>query len=678
LAVQSERRFWADSTATPRDHSRKKRITLLAAVFTPAASYRFGPYVLDATAYRLTHAGQSIALSPKALDLLFLFAGRPGALVTKDGILAALWPDVAVTDNALTQVVSEVRQALGDSPVTPTYVQTVPRRGYRFVASVATIAPALAASADAALSGAATRADAAGPPMPEAPKLRAIAVLDFVNMSGDGDVQWLSAGIAETITNALRAVRDVRVIDRATMAAALEGARPAPGDVVISGGVQRAGATLRITAQALDAVTRQAVAHAKTDGPIDDVFALQDGIVAQLVAGLRMTVGPAAQARMRARETASLEAYRALTEGRLKLETLDPALVPAATKDFERAIQLDPAYAVASVGLAHAAFWRFQASRARNRPDNEALAQAIAHARHAVDLDSELAEGHAALALFLASADRPREAVSAGRVATALEPANWRHLFRLGIAAWGDERVDCLDNVLRVFPQLTYASFALAMVHVARGAFDQARRLLEAGIAAEAKRPIDARFPSAGLHWLLGLIVLAQGDVASAEQQFEHELGRKTSALFADEYAMDAWHARGLAHLSAGRHDDAAAMFARALERYPAHARSLVGLADAHRRAGRTAAAGEAIARAKAAIDELRTSGREAEAAIATAHAQTQDGRASDAIATLARLIDHAPPGLTGWTLPVEPFTAPLRSDPAFRSVLERIAARAR
>src|SRR5215831_7103148 len=103
---------------------------------SPAPSVRFGPFTADPAGYRLLKGETPIPLSPKALDLLLLFAGRPGLLFTKDDILKALWPDVAVTDNALTQVVSELRQALGDDPARPRYVETVPRRGYRFVATV--------------------------------------------------------------------------------------------------------------------------------------------------------------------------------------------------------------------------------------------------------------------------------------------------------------------------------------------------------------------------------------------------------------------------------------------------------------------------------------------------------------------------------------------------------------
>src|SRR3954451_2470691 len=103
---------------------------------TTVGSFRFGPYVVDAGSYQLFRGSEVIPLSPKIIDLLLYLAARPSALVPKDELFAALWPDVAVTDNALTQAVSELRQALGDDPASPRYIQTVPRRGYRFIAPV--------------------------------------------------------------------------------------------------------------------------------------------------------------------------------------------------------------------------------------------------------------------------------------------------------------------------------------------------------------------------------------------------------------------------------------------------------------------------------------------------------------------------------------------------------------
>src|SRR6185436_15180843 len=106
------------------------------------------------------------------------------------------------------------------------------------------------------------------------------------------------------------------------------------------------------------------------------------------------------------RDTSNIDAYRAFTEGRLKLERMDAAQVPGAIRDFEQAIALESRYAPPYVGLAHARFWLFEASRARNRPDLSQLAAAIADAHRAIDLDPDFAEAHAALALMLTAAWR--------------------------------------------------------------------------------------------------------------------------------------------------------------------------------------------------------------------------------------------------------------------------------
>ena len=139
------------------------------------ASYKFGPFVVDGGAYRLLRDGVNIPLSPKIIDLLLFLAARPSVLVSKDDLFRALWPDVAVTDNALTQAVSELRQALGDDPASPKYVQTVARRGYRFISPVEPIV-------SAATTVAAPVRDPSEPPAPT------VAVLDFENVSGDASL----------------------------------------------------------------------------------------------------------------------------------------------------------------------------------------------------------------------------------------------------------------------------------------------------------------------------------------------------------------------------------------------------------------------------------------------------------------------------------------------------------
>ncbi len=103
---------------------------------TTAGRFRFGPFVVERPAYRVLRDGTPITVTPKLVDLLLHFVTRPSMLVTKDELLQSIWPDVAVTDNAVTQAISDLRQALGDDPSAPQYIQTVARRGYRFIAPV--------------------------------------------------------------------------------------------------------------------------------------------------------------------------------------------------------------------------------------------------------------------------------------------------------------------------------------------------------------------------------------------------------------------------------------------------------------------------------------------------------------------------------------------------------------
>ena len=354
------------------------------------AAYRFGPFRLDPLSYRCFCEDAPLPLAPRALDLLLLLVARSGMLVSKDEIMQALWPDVAVTDNALTQVISDLRQALGDDASAPRFIQTVARRGYRFVAPV-----------DVVPSGTDGSDPAAATPMPAAPA------------------------------------------------------------------VERAGV----------------------------------------------------------RETSSLEAHRAFTEGRLAVERMDAGRVPEAIALFESAVALDPRYALPYVGLAHARFWLYEATRARNRPDAATLAGAIADAHHAIDLDPDLAEAHAALALMFLSAGRGAEALAAGRRAVALEPGNWRNHCRLAVVAWGGERISAFERVLGLYPDFAYAYYGLAMVHVARGDLSAAEQLLRQGVPLQDRQDGSAeRYPGRGLHWLLGLLRLAVGDTQDARVEFDREL----------------------------------------------------------------------------------------------------------------------------------------------------------
>jgi DNA-binding winged helix-turn-helix (wHTH) protein/tetratricopeptide (TPR) repeat protein len=640
-----------------------------------AASYRFGPFTLDTASYRLLREGEPVALSPKIIDLLLYLVARQSVLVGKDELFAALWPDVAVTDNALTQVVSELRQALGDDPSNPTYIQTVARRGYRFIATVEAVLP----PPDYGV-------PAAGAPRPHE-RAPAIAVLDFANVSGDRELVWLASGIAETVTNDLRSTTPaLRIIDRVRVVEAVRRSGSDLAalrnslhlDMAVVGSFQRAGSRLRITARVVDAASGEALADAKADGPLEQVFDLQDRIVEQFAERLGTPRAYAGTRRV-FRETSSLEAYQAFTEGRVRLESLDATMVPAAIEDFERAIALDARYAVAYVGLGHARFWQYEMSRARNQPDAALLARAIDHVRRAIELEHDLAEAHATLAFMLVSAGRATEAVASARRAVTLEPGYWGNQFRLAHAAWGEERLRALARVMELYPDFPFAHFEAAMVHIARGALDRAESVLREGtIAQDRQASLRQRYPARGLHWLLGLVRLARGDSAEAQSEFAQEIASASSQLYAAEFCMNAYDGAGFAHLHGREPRQAAGMFGRALELFPEHARSLVGLGAALALIGDAGGALDARARAATAIDALRRGGRGGEATLAEAFVHAVTGRHDEALAALRTLLEKSELPFTGWTIPIEPLFEPLRGLPAFQGLLATLAERAR
>jgi DNA-binding winged helix-turn-helix (wHTH) protein/Flp pilus assembly protein TadD len=495
--------------------------------------YRFGPFRLDTEAYRLTRGDAPVQTSPRQIDLLACLAAEPSRLITRDELFDRLWAGVAVTDNALTQLVSELRQTLGDSSGEPRYVQTVARRGYRFIAPVERIeSPAVAAAANPALAG-----------------------------------------------------------------------RAAP-------------------------------------------------------------------------QTANLDALRAVSDGRLQLEALDGSQIDAAIRNFTTAITLDPAFAAGYIGLANAHFWQYEQSRSSFRPDASLLALAINEARQGLALAPDFAEAHATLAYLLASADRGDEAVAAARQAVALQPHNWGHHFRLGHAAWGQERLDALARCLQLYPQFPFAYFQMAMVHVARQALDVARRVLEEGMALQARLGTGrSRFPANGLHWMCGSVLLARGDTAGALRAFDGERD-DAGTLYAREYRVAALNGRGWALLDAGDLAGAEAAFHSSLAAHREQVRPHFGLAKVARQRGESAAAESGLAEARKSIERVRQGGRTVEACLMSAAERLASGDADDAAAQLEMLL-RSTHGAAGWLMPIEPLFRPLAGSPRFDGVLKRLAERA-
>ena len=183
--------------------------------------------------------------------------------------------------------------------------------------------------------------------------------MDFANLTGDDALAWLASGIAETVTNDLRTLDGLRVIDRWRVAEAGRGDGPTPlevaaaveADLVVAGSYQGVADRLRVTARILESRTGDTVAAAKADGLLDAIFELEDQIVRQLSIGLGLAVDAG---RTASPETSSLDAYRAAVEGYVQLQSLDARLLPAAVESFGRAVALDQSYELAWRGSPNA------------------------------------------------------------------------------------------------------------------------------------------------------------------------------------------------------------------------------------------------------------------------------------------------------------------------------------
>ena len=635
---------------------------------------RFGPFLLDRSGYRLLHGTEPLTLTPQLLDLLIYLVDRAGSLVTKDELLNALWPNANVTENAVAHAVSDLRQVLGDNASAPVFIKTVARRGYRFIATAENVQ---AAAQPTTKPRDAERHESDVP---------AVAVLDFVNVTDDADASWLSAGIAETLAIGLRATPSWRVIDRSRV---LETARRTNGALqhiaaeldaqrVVLGNYQRHGPYLRVTARLVDVASGQTLADAKVDGPFDKVFELQDELVNRMLTNAGAPTLPNSTSPSGRRDTPSLVAYRAYVEGWLRVEALDVRELPTAIDKFRDAIQADPGYPLAYAGLASAELALYESTRTATRPDRERLERAIAHGRKAVQLEDHLAEAHATLALVLVSAWQTNEAAHAARRAVALEPANWRHLFRLGHATWGDERLRAASRTLALYPEFAYAHFQTAMVHVARGQLAEAEAVLRHGAAVQDHQiGRGERYPALGLHWLLGLVRLAQHAPDDAVQEFDRELADADEhRLYGREYAVEAHYGRGSALLDMQRTEQATHAFRQALEIDADHVPARLALGTSLRGDREHPAVDPELAQ----VDEILSvmaSIRPIDAALMRARALVALSRPAEAVQQLEQLLADAPPGFAGWVIPIDPLFRPVLGHEPFARVLARLATRA-
>jgi DNA-binding winged helix-turn-helix (wHTH) protein/TolB-like protein len=455
---------------------------------------RFGPFELNRTQKLLFRDGELVALTPKAFDMLDLFVRNAGSMMEKDALMRGVWPDTFVDEANLSHHVFMLRRALGDDREGNRFIETIPRRGYRFVAPLLeepetvvviddtirqqivvqkdeprrprrALLIAMAAAAAVAIAVALLwlngRSEKASP-------VRSLAILPFKALrTGTADDQ-LGLGLADALITRLSNLDDV-VIRPTGAIARYRGADsdlPAIGkqlgvDAILDGSVQRSGDRLRLTVQLVRVRDHRSLWAETFDEPFTDIFAMEDAVSHKVADALSPRLSPAHRQQMEKRYTSNSRAYERYLEGRYLWSQATPASLDASISRFSEAIATDPKFALADAGLAEAhnslATWSF-------RPSRLSYAEAEAAASKALALDPNLGAAHVAMGRV---AYRHRWDMPAAerhfRRALALNPNNFEARLALGEYLVVSGRFAEARNELELAAQLDPASLQVRM-----------------------------------------------------------------------------------------------------------------------------------------------------------------------------------------------------------------------
>jgi TolB-like protein/DNA-binding winged helix-turn-helix (wHTH) protein/Flp pilus assembly protein TadD len=410
----------------------------------PAATLlRFGAFEADVQTGELRKQGKRVRLQDQPFQLLVMLLEAPGQLVTRDELRSKLWPQTTVDfDHGLNKAISKIREALGDSPEHPRFVETVARRGYRFLADVAvtcdgrakTVPDDPAYENSPAFSPELTTTHQKAKPgylarllfglglalvvasaiswvfyhdIYSSPAIRSLAVLPLENLSGDSSQDYFADGMTDALITRLAQISTLRVISRTSVMTyknvhrpLAEIARDLNVDAVVEGSVSRAGERIRVTAQLIDARNEKHIWAASYDEDIRDTLVLQSRVTRAIAEKIRATVNPQEQLTLAKSRTVDPDAYEAYLKGRYFWNKRTGEGLRTAIDYFRRAITIDPSYAEAYAGLADsyavAGDWKYGVL-----PPLDAFPKATAAAAKALVLDASLGEAHASLAYAL-------------------------------------------------------------------------------------------------------------------------------------------------------------------------------------------------------------------------------------------------------------------------------------
>jgi adenylate cyclase len=404
---------------------------------------------------------EPVALSKRAVALLCILVERAGALVSKDALIEAAWPGLAIEESNLTVQIAALRRALGEEPGGQDWIVTLPRRGYRFVGPAVTQSEApiaTTATADPAAKLTPMRAIA----LSDKPS---IAVLPFENLSGDPNEDYFSDGITEDIITELSRFSELFVIARNssfTYKSKAVDVRQVGRELgvryVLEGSIRRAGDRVRIAAQLVDATTAAHLWAERFNRKLEDVFAVQDEIACTIGPILAAHVNKAEIERTLFKPPTAWHAHdyylRAVASMASFYSSFQAKDLYEARRLLEASLSTDPTYARAYTTLSFTYSAAFSNPADIDYTTNAALDHAYEFAQKAVQFDPYLPQAHSQLGWVLIWKRRHEAAISSFERAIALNPnfCDWRFIAGLTLAGEHERALKVSEAYLRLDP----------------------------------------------------------------------------------------------------------------------------------------------------------------------------------------------------------------------------------
>jgi TolB-like protein len=367
--------------------------------------YEFGPFQLDAGERLLRRGEETIPLTLKAFETLLVLVKSSGRIIEKEELLKTVWPDTFVEESTLAQNIFTLRKILGKDESGRSYIATIHRRGYRFVAPVSVVEVETEAVPDNRL---ALAVNAKAPISVTARKgHNSIAVLEFDNDCNDPSVDYLSEGITESIINSLSRLPSLRVMSRTTILQ-YKGKGMDPQEVgrelgvptVLAGRLLRLEDRLVIRVELIDVQHGWQIWGEQYNKEISDIFKIQEDVANRITNRLESKLTSAEQKQLVIHATGSLEAYELYLRGRYYWNKRSSEGYRKAKECFREAINIDPDFALAYSGYADArclecvGFYGVQPTRA-------VMPEAKRAALKSIEINDQLSEGHTSLAYIL-------------------------------------------------------------------------------------------------------------------------------------------------------------------------------------------------------------------------------------------------------------------------------------